>query len=141
MTINRIHHLGLTVTDVDVSSDWYAAVLGFHRVGDYASPDGTRRKVFMRHDGFAVRLGLCQHAATGPDRFEETRVGLDHVAFAVEDADELRAWESRLRGHDVHYTSATPANTLEGALVVVFRDPDNIQLELIADGADGGVSG
>src|SRR3954468_7776673 len=141
MTINRIHHLGLTVTDVDISADWYVAALGFRRVGDYASPDGSRRKVFMRHDGFAVRLGLCEHAATAPDRFDETRVDLDHLAFAVDDADELRAWESRLRAHAVHYTSATPANTLEGALVVVFRDPDNIQLELIADGAEQTGSG
>jgi hypothetical protein len=34
----------------------------------------------------------------------------------------------------VHYTPVAPANTLEGSLVVVFRDPDNIQLELIAEG-------
>jgi len=56
----------------------------------------------------------------------------------VHDVDELREWESRLRARDVRYTSATPANTLEGALVIVFRDPDNIQLELIADGAEPG---
>src|SRR3954451_14702837 len=102
MTINRIHHLGLTVTDVDASARWYVAVLGFRRVGDYASPDGARRKVFMRHDGFPARLAICQHAAPGPDRFEEPGAGLDHVACGVDDADELRAWESRLRGHGVH---------------------------------------
>ena len=138
MSINRIHHLGLTVTDADASAEWYANVLGFQRVGDYTSPDGARHKVFLRHDGLDVRLGLCQHASGGPDRFDETRLGLDHVAFAVHDVDELREWESRLRARDVRYTSATPANTLEGALVIVFRDPDNIQLELIADGAEPG---
>jgi len=138
MSINRIHHLGLTVTDADASAEWYANVLGFQRVGDYTSPDGARHKVFLRHDGLDVRLGLCQHASGGPDRFDETRLGLDHVAFAVHDVDELREWESRLRAREVRYTSATPANTLEGALVIVFRDPDNIQLELIADGAEPG---
>jgi hypothetical protein len=29
-------------------------------------------------------------------------------------------------------TSAAPANSIPGAAVVVFRDPDNIQLELTA---------
>ena len=41
--------------DVEVSAAWYADVLGFHRAGEYASPDGSRRKVFLRHDGLRVR--------------------------------------------------------------------------------------
>jgi glyoxylase I family protein len=133
MTINRIHHLGLTVTDVEASAEWYRSVLGFDRIGDHTSLDGARRKVFLRHDRLDARLGLCQHSTTTGDRFDERRVGLDHLAFVVDDVDELRDWETRLRAHEVPYTQATPANTLEGTLVVVFRDPDNIQLELIAD--------
>src|SRR5438270_13880224 len=81
MAITRIHHLGLTVTDADASAVWYAAVLGFERVGEFASPDGARRKVFLRHDGLDVRLGLCQHSAGVGERFDETRPGLDHLAF------------------------------------------------------------
>ena len=132
MTITRLHHLGLTVSDVEASANWYALVLGFHRIGDYASPDGARRKIFLGHDQLDVRLGLCQHAAASGDAFDETRPGLDHLAFAVDSTDALRGWEERLRAHHVTYTPAASANTLEGALVVVFRDPDNIQLELIA---------
>jgi glyoxylase I family protein len=134
MSIARIHHLGLTVTDVEASADWYSTVLDFVRIGEFTSPDRARRKVFLRHDSLAVRLGLCQHAAGSGERFDETRPGLDHVAFAVHDVIELRDWEARLLAHGVHYTPAVPANTLEGSLVLVFRDPDNIQLELIAEG-------
>jgi len=133
MSITRIHHLGLTVTDADASAEWYTAVLGFARVGRFTSPDGARRKVFLRHDTLPVRLGLCQHIANTGERFDETRTGLDHLAFAVHDVGELREWEVRLQAHKVRYTAAVPANTLEGALVLVFRDPDNIQLELIAE--------
>jgi glyoxylase I family protein len=132
--ISKVHHLGLTVTDVDASAQWYAAVLGFAVAGDYASADGGRRKVFLRHDGFDVRLGLCQHGAGSTARFDERVPGLDHLAFAVDSVAELRQWEARLRAHDVPYTPATPANTIDGAHVLVFRDPDNIQLELIAGG-------
>lgn len=133
MKISRIHHLGLTVVDAEASADWYATVLGFRRVGDYASADGTRRKVFLGHDTFGVRLGLCEHTRSDGTRFDETRVGLDHLAFAVDSVDELGAWERRLQACDVHYTPASPANTIEDAYVLVFRDPDNIQLELIAE--------
>jgi glyoxylase I family protein len=40
--IERIHHLGLTVRDVDESAAWYVEVLGFRRAGEFASPDGAR---------------------------------------------------------------------------------------------------
>jgi glyoxylase I family protein len=130
--LTRIHHLGLTVTDVEASTEWYTAVLGFHRVGAHASADGARRKVFLHHDGLDVRLGLCQHSAASAARFDETVPGLDHLAFGLDSVSELLEWEQRLRAHRVHYTPATPANTLGGARVLVFRDPDNIQLELIA---------
>lgn len=133
MTISHLHHLGLTVADADVSASWYSTVLGFRRVGEYTSPDRMRRKVFLGHDTLGVRLGLCEHARSDGSIFDETRIGLDHLAFAVDSRDELAAWETRLRTCGVAYTPASPANTIEGAHVLVFRDPDNIQLELIAE--------
>jgi glyoxylase I family protein len=132
VAIVRIHHLGLTVTDADASAYWYSDVLGFHRTGEYTSPDGSRRKVFLGHDRLDVRLGLCQHAGSSGERFDETRPGLDHVSFAVESAAELLDWEQRLQAHGVDYTPAALANTIPGAQILVFRDLDNIQLELIA---------
>jgi len=59
--IRGIHHLGLTVRDVDASAAWYEEVLGFRRVGEFQAPGGARRKVFLRHDGLQARLGLTQH--------------------------------------------------------------------------------
>ena len=132
MTLTRLHHLGLTVTDVEASARWYVSVLGFRREGAYTSEDGSRRKVFLARDSLAVRLGLCQHAASTGERFDETRTGLDHLSFAVETRDELEAWQERLRAAGVLCSPVAGANTLPGASVLVFRDPDNIQLELIA---------
>ena len=131
-----IHHFGLTVRDVDASAAWYADVLGFQRVGEFASPDGSRRKVFLRHHGLQARLGLTQHRGGSQHAFDETRVGLDHLAFAVTDRAELDAWAARLVDAAVVHSPVTPANTVPGAAVLVFRDPDNIQLELFADPSD-----
>jgi catechol 2,3-dioxygenase-like lactoylglutathione lyase family enzyme len=73
--ISGIHHVGLTVRDVEASAAWYESVLGFRRVGTFESPDGARRKVFLRHDGLTTRLGLTRHRHAGHDRFDETRTG------------------------------------------------------------------
>ncbi len=134
--IKGIHHLGLTVLDVEASARWYERVLGFRRDGSYAAPDGARRKIFLRHDGFGVRLGLTQHRDTRAETFDETRVGLDHLAFAVGHRRELDTWAARLLAAGVAHSPVAPANSIPGAFVLVFRDPDNIQLELFADAPD-----
>jgi glyoxylase I family protein len=127
--IRGIHHLGLTVRDVDASAVWYRDVLGFRCVDEYEAPDGARRKVFRRHDRLHVRLGLTQHRAGSRDPFDETRVGLDHLAFCVADRQELEAWARRLSDAGVIHSPIAAANSIPGAVVLVFRDPDNIQLE------------
>jgi glyoxylase I family protein len=128
--IASIHHLGLTVRDAEHSAAWYHEVLGFERTGDYRAPDGSRRKVFMRHQGLRVRLGLTEHRGGRQLPFDETATGLDHLAFEVSTRAELSDWERRFAAAGVTYTPAAPANSIPGAAVVVFRDPDNIQLEL-----------
>ena len=134
--IGGIHHFGLTVRDVDASAAWYVEVLGFRRVGEFESPDGARRKVFLRHDGLQARMGLTQHRAGTQDAFDETRVGLDHLAFAVADRAELDVWATRLTAAAVIHSPVAPANSVPGGAVLVLRDPDNIQLELFVDPRD-----
>jgi glyoxylase I family protein len=131
--ITGIHHIGLTVRDADASAAWYEDVLGFQRTGEFEAPDGARRKVFLRHEGLRVRLGLTQHRQGSADPFDETRTGLDHMAFSVAGPEELQAWAQRLADAAVTHSSIAGANSIPGAAVLVFRDPDNIQLELFAD--------
>jgi glyoxylase I family protein len=128
--IGDIHHVGFTVRNVDVSAAWYENVLGFHRVGEYTSPDRIRRKVFLRHDRLRARLGLTQHDDGNREAFDETRTGLDHLAFAVSSREELDGWVQRFAESGVAFSPVAPANSIPGAAVLVFRDPDNIQLEL-----------
>lgn len=135
--IKGIHHLGLTVRDVDASAGWYERVLGFERADQFESPDGARRKVFLRHGGFGIRLGLTEHRGATDLVFDETRVGLDHLAFAVTDRQELDVWAARLAAAAVTHSPIAPANSISGAFVLVLRDPDNIQLDLFAEPSAG----
>lgn len=133
--INGIHHLGFTVKDAEVSAAWYVEVLGFRRVGEHEAPDGAFRKVFLRHDNLPARIGLTEHRAGRKDAFDETRIGLDHLSFGVTDRAELDAWLTRLDAARAEYSQIATANSIPGAAVVVFRDPDNIQLEIFFDPA------
>jgi glyoxylase I family protein len=132
--IKGIHHLGFTVRDAEASAAWYVQVLGFRRVGEHQAPDGAFRKVFLRHDDLPARLGLTEHRAGRKDIFDETRIGLDHLSFGVTGRAELDAWVTRLQAARAGYSQVTRANSIRGAAVVVFRDPDNIQLEIFRPG-------
>lgn len=131
--ITGLHHLGLTVRDAETSAAWYISVLGFRRAGEFTAPDGARRKVFLRHDGLAIRLGLTQHEPGPGGPFDERRTGLDHLAFAVASRAGLDAWAGRLAAAGVACSPVAVANSVPGAAVLVFRDPDSIQLELFFD--------
>ena len=133
--LGDIHHLGLTVRDVDASARWYVEVLGFRREGGYEAPDGSRKKVFLRHEHLRTRVGLTQHRDGSPQAFDETRIGLDHLAFAVSSREELDEWAQRFAEHGVVCSPVASANSITGAAVLVFRDPDNVQLELFFDPA------
>jgi len=64
--------------------------------------------------------------------FDETVAGLDHLSFRLADIEELDDWAQRLQHWKVDYSRPADSTLRPGAKVLVFRDPDNIQLELYA---------
>lgn len=67
--------------------------------------------------------------APGDDRFDEDRVGLDHVSFALPGRADLESAASALDDRGVAHGGI---KDIGGALILEFRDPDNIALELFA---------
>lgn len=123
-SISGVHHVALSVTDLDRSSDWYADLLGMI-VAFEAEDDDFKLRVLADPESGTV-LGLRQHLNGTPDTADEGRTGMDHFAFGVTSIEELNGWEAELTSRNIEFTSAVemPIGT-----VVVFRDPDNIQLE------------
>ena len=132
MGLVGIHHISLTVTDVEASAAWYQRVLGFERRGEREEDGGERRRVFLGHEGLGTTVALCEHRGSRPVPFDEMQAGLDHVSLSVRDHADLDRWHQRLREEGVTCSSPTPSRGVEGALLIAFRDPDNIQLELFA---------
>jgi len=122
-TITGLHHLALTVTDLDRSVAWYGDLLGTTVAMEGGDAD---RFAILVEPASGTMVGLRQPAAGSGDPFDEFRTGLDHLAFGVSSREELDNWEAVLRDAEVEYTPAaeTPIGT-----VIVFRDPDGMQLE------------
>jgi glyoxylase I family protein len=133
-TITGIHHFSPTVSDVEASAGWYEQVFSMFRVPitfPHHEREDTGYAVLLVDPVSGLAIGLHHNEGNGGEAFDEARTGLDHIGFQVPDRASLDAWVEKLDGLGVAHsgirdiTDPTPFST------VVFRDPDNIQLELI----------
>ncbi len=123
--ITGYHHLSLTVTDLAASVAWYRDLFGLQQVME-EKHDGGRGVVLMQPEA-GLFLGLHEHEHNAGERFAETRTGLDHVSIGVPDRAALETWLDTLARKGIVHS---PISDQPWGSVLVFRDPDNIQLEL-----------
>ena len=133
--LGGIHHIRLTVTDMARSRKFYTDLLGFEVAAEAPASDDPKSDpsyqvlwggVVMAKGNYL--LGLRPVAAKG-DRFDEDRVGLDHLSFSLESRTVLDAAIKVLDEQGVTRGEVRELTSF-GICVLPFRDPDNIQLEL-----------
>jgi glyoxylase I family protein len=131
--LTSIHHLGITVTDIERSEAWYGRVLGLRRVfveNHHQSTAGGYAVVMANETG-SVDIGLDHHPGNDGTQFDARRNGLDHVCFAVGNKTDLQPWIQHLDSQDVQHSGIYDIDGMPMA-VVNFRDPDGIPIELIS---------
>ncbi|MGH3563716.1 MAG: VOC family protein [Mycobacterium sp.] len=132
-----IHHLSLTVTDVEASAAWYQRLFGMDRLPmtfPHHGKEETGYGVLLVDPRSGAAIGLHTNTANAGEAFDEARTGLDHVSFNAATRAELEAWTARLDQLGVEHTGIRDQKEPFPYSTVVFRDPDNIQLEFIALG-------
>jgi len=130
--VTGVSHIELTVRDADLSASWYEQVLGMQRLDlpeEFRNDSVPAREVNMMHPTAGLVLSLIQHESGEHGDFSEFRVGLDHLALAVESRGELESWVAHFDDHAVVHSAISDQ---AWGSVLVFRDPDNIQLELFS---------
>jgi len=125
-----VHHIALTVKDLDTSRAWYGRLLSAEPALDEDVPalpghhDGFHHTIFVLPSG--VILALHTHRNTTAERFDELRPGLDHIGFSCRDRAELSCLLDRLNELDIRHSGIAEDGLGYG---LSFRDPDGIALE------------
>lgn len=129
-------HIRLTVTDINRSCAFYEGVFGFEPLlvppPDDAPQDAHDAAWFL-FGGVIYRFrdmlfGL-RPVADAQDRFDEDRVGLDHLSFALPDRAALDAAVAVLDEQGIAHGGV---KDIGAGAILEFRDPDNNALELMA---------
>jgi len=131
-------HVGINVTDLHRSREFYADVFGLTHMG--GSDDAPRRFAFLG-DGTNIVITLWQQSE---GRFDRDRPGLHHLSFVVPSVADVREAEGRLRSRGATFAHDSivlhgPGRTSGG---IFFEDPDGSRLEIFAkDGVEGDAPG
>jgi glyoxylase I family protein len=122
-----VHHLALTVTDSERSREFYVNLLGFQVLAEF---DTTR---ILGNGSLVLAVKPASDVTRAPkdDCFDENRIGLDHLSFAVDSLADLEKAVSILDEGGIPHGEIEDLGDM-GICVLAFRDPDNIQLELSA---------
>lgn len=122
-----LHHVALTVTDLERSLGWYVGVLGLEELFRETGDVRLASVLGFPNGGFAI--GLVQHARTDGG-FDPRTIGLDHVSFAVKFEEDLDDWVERLDAAGVEHSGVL---AVPPGAILNFEDPDGIALSIFWD--------
>jgi glyoxylase I family protein len=123
-----LHHVGITVTDLERSVQWYSEMLGLVQVMEHFYPGG--RVIVMVRPGTAVDIGLDYHERNEGEPFSPHRTGLDHLALSATTRAELDAWHAYLTGKGVECSEIKDITEPLAFSLFSFTDPDSVALEI-----------
>jgi catechol 2,3-dioxygenase-like lactoylglutathione lyase family enzyme len=118
-----LHHISIRTTDLARAKRFYMDTIGFHPVRE---TDGV---VLLNAHGTLFGVLDAAPQTSPEDRFDPFRVGLDHIALAVDDAESLHELKRQLDAAGVS-NNGVEDDTLTGARYIAFYDPDGIAWEL-----------
>lgn len=121
-------HVGINVTDLDRSVDFYRNALGFEPLA--VNTEGEHRYAFLGTNG-TLRLTLWQQSN---GRFSTETPGLHHLSFEAASIDEVRTVEAALKALGTEFAHDGVVAHGEGSASggIFFTDPDGTRLEVYA---------
>jgi lactoylglutathione lyase len=144
--INRVGHIGVNVTDMDRSVEWYRDILGLSLTGRWPLGGPGREVAFMRFDDDHHNIVLFTFTRPLDEGTKDSDFnGLQHIAMEVENRDEWLKALADLQRKEVEIVEgplihgfeggAGPGTNLggSGSRSFYFLDPDGNRLELFTD--------
>ncbi len=123
LNANGLSHLGLRVTNLARAKRLYVDTLGCQLVREI---DGA---VLVNMYGTLFALYGDDSHSSSKDHFDPFRVGLDHIALAIEDSSILEGLKQELDAAGVH-NNGVEEDPETHHQYISFYDPDGIAWEL-----------
>ncbi|MFO0774740.1 MAG: VOC family protein [Nitrospiraceae bacterium] len=123
MTVTKLLHTRMRVSDMDQTIAFYTGVLGLEVLERKVSPRGSHL-AFLKVPNSQELIELCSFPASGAVKVQEDLV---HLAFEVENLD--RTIESLSR-KGIPITDG-PTRTSSGSRFIFIDAPDGYEIELI----------
>jgi catechol 2,3-dioxygenase-like lactoylglutathione lyase family enzyme len=128
MQPSRIHHVGLPVSDLDLSVAWYREALGLTHEAAAGVP-GVLPSWLRRPASGSNCSRSTPKTPLGTIQILALRAGVGHTAWTVDDLDAAHARAVEAGGRSVW----TPRDTPEPGLRIAFvADPDGNLVELLS---------
>jgi lactoylglutathione lyase len=125
MSIHKVEHTGIRVSDMQKSIAFYQSVFGLMLQSTWGEHNGGPRLAFLGFEGRPERENVELIATDARDIAETGRV--DHLAFTVTDLD---AEVARIRALNVRFIDEAPTALADLGRVIFFYGPDGEHLEL-----------
>jgi catechol 2,3-dioxygenase-like lactoylglutathione lyase family enzyme len=123
-----VHHVGLTVTDLDASCGFFTGVLGWDRVG--GNPDYPA--VFVSDGTVMVTLWQAKEPSASRPFDKNNNVGLHHLAIGVADLETLEKIHQKLASTENVVIEFAPEALRNGpATHMMCYEPGGIRIEFI----------
>jgi lactoylglutathione lyase len=120
-----VGHIGLNVSDLEVSKIFYQEVLGMHVTSE--SLEFPIKYASMTWDGKIV-LTLWEQSG---GRFKKRRAGLHHLAFEANSLEEINRTKGLLENLGAHWSEGAHLYAVGAKSAAIhFKDPDGIRIEL-----------
>jgi len=124
-----VHHVGLTVPDIQQTRRFFVDVLGFEQVAERP----TYPAVFVSDGTTMITLWQAAEPASARPFDRKNTVGLHHLALCVADSDALDRLHTRLAdAEDVELEFAPEAIGTAGARHMMCAIPGGVRVEFIA---------
>ena len=124
MKLTSIHHIAIITSDYERTKHFYVDLLGFEIIRENDRPDKQDTKLDLWLGNAELEIFCVQNP---PKRVTDPEAcGLRHLAFAVENIEEVVAELNRLGIP----TEPIRIDAYTGKKMTFFRDPDGLPLEL-----------
>ena len=143
--ISRVGHVGIQVTNIDRSLDWYTDTLGMTLTGRWPMR-GSRELVFLRFDDDHHNIVLFTHPSpVDPETRDAGYHALQHIALEIESRDEWLKALAELQRKEVPIVEGPLVHGFEGgrgpgtaiggsgSRSFYLEDPDGNRIELFTD--------